>query len=62
MKLALILYVARYLADNPKRLHRGLKQAIAPIAVVVGPALRPDLCRAGPGDDARRVHDGWRRC
>ena len=48
MKLALILYVARYLADNPKRLHRGLKQAIAPIAVVVGPACaliyaEPDL-------------------
>jgi len=47
MKLALILYVARYLADHPKRL-RGFKQAIAPIAVVAGPAcllvaIEPDL-------------------
>ena len=32
MKLALVLYVARYLADHPKRL-RGFRQAIAPIAV-----------------------------
>jgi cell division protein FtsW len=48
MKLALILYVARYLADNPKRMQRGLRQAIAPIAVVAGPACaliyaEPDL-------------------
>ncbi len=47
MKLALILYVARYLADNPKRM-RGFRQAIAPIAVVAGPAcllivVEPDL-------------------
>jgi cell division protein FtsW len=28
-KLALVLYVARYLADNPRRVHRGFKQAIA---------------------------------
>jgi cell division protein FtsW len=47
MKLALVLYVARYLADHPKRI-RGFRQAIAPIAVVVGPAcllivVEPDL-------------------
>jgi len=47
-KLALVLYVARYLADNPRRLQRGFKPAMAPIAVVVGPAclliaVEPDL-------------------
>jgi cell division protein FtsW len=47
MKLALVLYVARYLADHPRRL-RGFRQAIAPIAVMAGPAcllivLEPDL-------------------
>jgi cell division protein FtsW len=47
MKLALVLYVARYLADHPKRL-RGFRQALAPIAVVAGPAcllivVEPDL-------------------
>jgi cell division protein FtsW len=47
MKLAIVLYVARYLADHPKRM-RGLRQAIAPILVVVGPAcllivVEPDL-------------------
>ncbi len=47
MKLALVLYVARYLADHPKRL-RGFRQAVAPIAIVTGPALllivvEPDL-------------------
>jgi cell division protein FtsW len=47
MKLAIILYVARYLADHPKRM-RGLRQAIAPIAVIAGPAcllivVEPDL-------------------
>ena len=47
MKLALVLYVARYLADHPKRM-RGFRQAIAPIAVVAAPALllivvEPDL-------------------
>jgi cell division protein FtsW len=47
MKLAIILYVARYLADHPKRM-RGLRQTIAPIAVVAGPAcllivIEPDL-------------------
>ena len=47
MKLALVLYVARYLADHPKRM-RGFRQAIAPVAVVVGPAcllivVEPDL-------------------
>jgi cell division protein FtsW len=48
MKLALVLYVARYLADHPQRIYRGFKQAIAPIAVVVAPAglliaVEPDL-------------------
>jgi cell division protein FtsW len=48
MKIALVLYVARYLADNPKRMGRGFRQAIAPIAIVVGPACllivaEPDL-------------------
>jgi cell division protein FtsW len=47
MKLALILYVARYLADHPKRM-RGFRQAVAPIAVIAGPAcllivVEPDL-------------------
>jgi cell division protein FtsW len=47
-KFALVLYAARYLADNPRRLHRGFKPAIAPIAVAVGPAclliaVEPDL-------------------
>jgi cell division protein FtsW len=47
MKLALVLYVARYLADHPKRM-RNFRQAIMPIAVVSGPAcllivVEPDL-------------------
>jgi cell division protein FtsW len=47
MKLALVMYVARYLAEHPKRM-RGFRQALAPIAVVVGPAcllivVEPDL-------------------
>jgi cell division protein FtsW len=47
MKLALVLYVARYLADHPKRM-RGFRQALAPIAVVILPAcllivVEPDL-------------------
>jgi cell division protein FtsW len=47
MKLALVLYVARYLADHPKRL-RGFRQAVAPLAVIAGPAcllivVEPDL-------------------
>ena len=45
MKLALVLYVARYLADHPKRM-RGFRQAIAPVAVIVGPALPADRGRA----------------
>jgi len=48
MKLALVLYVARHLADHPNRMNRGFKQAIAPIAIVAGPACvliyaEPDL-------------------
>jgi cell division protein FtsW len=47
MKIALVLYAARYLADHPKRM-RGFKQAVAPIAVAAGPAMllivvEPDL-------------------
>jgi cell division protein FtsW len=47
LKIALVLYVARYLADHPKRM-RGFRQAVAPIAIVGGPALllvvvEPDL-------------------
>ncbi len=47
MKLALILYVARYLSEHPKRM-RSFKQAVAPIVAVMGPAcllivIEPDL-------------------
>jgi cell division protein FtsW len=47
MKLALVLYVARYLAEHPRRM-QGFRQAMAPIAVVAGPAcllvvVEPDL-------------------
>jgi cell division protein FtsW len=47
MKLTLVLYTARYLADHPKRL-QGFRQAIAPIALVAGPAallilVEPDM-------------------
>jgi cell division protein FtsW len=47
MKLALVLYVARHLADHPKRM-RSFREAIAPIVVVAGPAIllivaEPDL-------------------
>jgi cell division protein FtsW len=47
MKLALTLYVARYLAEHPKRM-RGFRQAVAPIALVAAPAcllivVEPDL-------------------
>ena len=47
MKLALVLYVARYLAEHPKRM-RGFRQAVGPIAVIAGPAcllivVEPDL-------------------
>ncbi|MGN6870794.1 MAG: putative lipid II flippase FtsW [Solirubrobacteraceae bacterium] len=47
MKLAMVLYAARYLADHPKRM-RSFRQAVAPIAVVAGPAcllivVEPDL-------------------
>jgi cell division protein FtsW len=48
VKLALVLYVARYLADNPKRLKRGIKVALMPVAIAVVPAClliykEPDL-------------------
>jgi cell division protein FtsW len=47
LKLALVLYAARHLADHPKRM-RSFKQAVAPIALVAGPGLllvvvEPDL-------------------
>jgi cell division protein FtsW len=47
MKLALVLYVALYLAEHPKR-RRNFRQAVTPIAVVAGPAcllivVEPDL-------------------
>ena len=47
VKLALVLHVARHLASHPKRM-RGFRQALAPVAVVVGPAcllvlIEPDL-------------------
>ena len=47
MKLALVVYAARYLADHPKRI-RSFGQAVAPIAIVAGPAcllivVEPDL-------------------
>ncbi len=47
MKIALVLYVARHLAENPRRM-RSFKQAVAPIAVVAAPAcllivVEPDL-------------------
>src|ERR1700756_2265232 len=47
MKLALVLYAARYLADHPKRM-RSFGQAVAPIAIAAGPAfllivVEPDL-------------------
>ncbi|MGC9219758.1 MAG: putative lipid II flippase FtsW [Solirubrobacteraceae bacterium] len=48
MKLSLVLYVSRYLADHPKRLNLPFRAALAPIAVVLAPAcglmvLEPDL-------------------
>ena len=48
MKFALLLYVARFLADHPKRIQRSFRQALAPVAVVTGPAcllvvVEPDL-------------------
>jgi cell division protein FtsW len=47
MKFAIVLYVARYLADHPKRM-RSFRQAVAPIAILAGPAcllivVEPDL-------------------
>jgi cell division protein FtsW len=47
MKFALVLYAARYLAEHPKRM-RSFRAAVAPIAVVAGPAcllivVEPDL-------------------
>ncbi len=47
MKIALVLYAARYLADHPKRM-RGFRQAVGPLAALTGPACllivaEPDL-------------------
>jgi cell division protein FtsW len=47
MKLAIVLYVARFLADHPKRI-KDFRQAIVPVMLVAGPAcllivVEPDL-------------------
>jgi cell division protein FtsW len=47
MKLAIVLYVARFLADHPKRI-KSFRQAIVPVLLVAGPAcllivVEPDL-------------------
>ena len=47
MKFAIVLYVARFLADHPKRV-RSFRQAVVPVALVTGPAcllivVEPDL-------------------
>jgi cell division protein FtsW len=47
MKLALVLYVARLLAEHPRRMRR-FRTAVAPVAIVLGPAcllivVEPDL-------------------
>ncbi len=47
MKFALVLYLARHLAENPKRM-RSFREALVPIAIVAGPAcllvlFEPDL-------------------
>jgi cell division protein FtsW len=47
-KLALVLWLARHLAENPRLLQAGFRRALAPVAVVAGPAcllilLEPDL-------------------
>ena len=47
-KLALVLWLARHLAENPRLLRAGFRRALAPVAVVAGPAcllivLEPDL-------------------
>jgi cell division protein FtsW len=47
LKLALILYLARFLAEHPKRM-RSFRQSVAPIALAAGPAcllvvVEPDL-------------------
>lgn len=47
MKLALVLHLARYLADHPRRM-RSFREAVMPIAIVAGPAIllivvEPDL-------------------
>ncbi len=55
MKLSLVLYVARYLADNPRRLQRGFKPAHRADRGRRRPGVRTDLARARPRDDARRA-------
>jgi cell division protein FtsW len=47
MKLSLVLYIARFLADHPKRM-RSFKQIIMPIAIVTAPSallilIEPDM-------------------
>ncbi|MGH2858361.1 MAG: putative lipid II flippase FtsW [Solirubrobacteraceae bacterium] len=48
MKLSLVLFAARHLAENPRRIRRRFREAIGPIAVAAGPAFalivaEPDL-------------------
>jgi cell division protein FtsW len=48
MKLALVLYVASYLAGHPNRIQQRFRDAVMPVAVVAGPAClliasEPDL-------------------
>ncbi|HWC85701.1 MAG TPA: putative lipid II flippase FtsW [Solirubrobacteraceae bacterium] len=47
MKFAIVLYVARFLADHPKRI-KSFRQAVIPVMLVAGPAgllivVEPDL-------------------
>ncbi|MGH2915805.1 MAG: putative lipid II flippase FtsW [Solirubrobacteraceae bacterium] len=39
VKLSLVLYAVGYVADHPRRMARGLREALAPIAVLAVPAL-----------------------
>jgi cell division protein FtsW len=48
MKLALVLWMARYLAEHPTRMANGFKPAVMPVLLRLGPAcglivLEPDL-------------------
>jgi cell division protein FtsW len=48
VKLTIILYLARHVSENPRQLQGSFRRALAPIAVIAGPAcllivLEPDL-------------------